>query len=323
MADFRRWIIALAVLALFAGLASAQISGGGSGSGTMTCGMAASPNFIRSEGATELVGDIVIMCTGGITPAFGAVVPPATVTVNLSAPVTSRLLASNGSSEAVLLIDEPGNPTYASSPAANLPQVAIPATASNTYTVGGGTTTTPPGTWVEAVVCPSANCTTGTFPNVFQGLVTSTSVVFPNVPIVAPGTNGTRIFRISNIRVSATSLPVSGFQSGQVQAFVSFTNTVLTLSPATVTVGSAQIGLSSNSGVYSGITPGSQKTATLRAWASCNARRYLAAGRRHNPARSCVIRLISPEHSRPGRWPTSPPIRMVCTTTMPRRTSPG
>jgi hypothetical protein len=294
MVSFRRSILALTVLALFAGLASAQIiGGGGSGSGIVACTMAASPNFIRAEGATELVGDIVISCTGGTLPAVGTVIPPATVTVNLSAPVTSRLLATNGSSEAVLLIDEPGNPQFATSPAANNPQVAVPATATNTYAVGTGTNGV--GSFTEAE-CIAGSCTAGSFPNVFQGLVplngssASTAVVFPNVPILAPGTVGTRIFRISNIRVSATSLPLSGFQSGQVQAFVSFTNTVLTLSPATVTVGSAQVGLSTSSGVFSGSVPGSQKAANI---VSLNFLQCTSVGSATAPVPGTVLRYTS------------------------------
>ena len=37
MADFRRWITALAVLALFAGLASAQVGGPGASGGPLQC----------------------------------------------------------------------------------------------------------------------------------------------------------------------------------------------------------------------------------------------------------------------------------------------
>ena len=62
--NFRRWITALAVLTLFVGLAAAQTSGG---SGTaMTCETVSQVTpTIRSEGVTELVGDIVITCQGG------------------------------------------------------------------------------------------------------------------------------------------------------------------------------------------------------------------------------------------------------------------
>ena len=61
MVDFRRWIIAAAVLALFAGLASAQVPGG-SGQGSLACSASvAVPPQLRSEGLTELIGDIVLL----------------------------------------------------------------------------------------------------------------------------------------------------------------------------------------------------------------------------------------------------------------------
>ena len=64
MADLRRWITALAILALFTGLASAQ-TGGGGGS-TLSCSVNTSNTpTLRSEGITEQIGDIVITCTGG------------------------------------------------------------------------------------------------------------------------------------------------------------------------------------------------------------------------------------------------------------------
>jgi hypothetical protein len=62
MADFRKWILALSVLALvFTGVAGAQ--GGVGGVQTlMTCvaGTAVPPQ-LRTEGYTELVGDITLV----------------------------------------------------------------------------------------------------------------------------------------------------------------------------------------------------------------------------------------------------------------------
>ena len=113
MADFRRWFTALAVVALFVGLASAQggINGGG---GTMNCATTTTVTpTVRSEGFTELVGDIVLNCTGGNTLAFGTQIPQANITVFLNTQVTSRILntSSSNASEALLLIDEPGSAT--------------------------------------------------------------------------------------------------------------------------------------------------------------------------------------------------------------------
>jgi hypothetical protein len=92
MADFRRWITALAVLALFAGLASAQI-GGGSSAGALQCtaNVAVTPQ-LRAEGYNDATGDIVLTCTGGQTLAHQAPIPQANITVYLNTAVTSRLI---------------------------------------------------------------------------------------------------------------------------------------------------------------------------------------------------------------------------------------
>src|SRR5437764_10474182 len=75
MVSFRRIILAIAGLALFTGLASAQVNtGGGPGSaaGPLTCtANVANPTQARSEGYAELLGDIAIFCTGGSALAVG------------------------------------------------------------------------------------------------------------------------------------------------------------------------------------------------------------------------------------------------------------
>lgn len=246
MVSFRRCILALAVLSLFAGLASAQIiGGGGSTSGSMNCLMTSIPTTLRAEGATELVGDIRLECSGGPVPTSGAAVPNATVIVNLSAPVTSRLLGNGptGASESLLLIDEPGSGL----PGADPVQTVVPAGTIQNYVVGTSAS------GVEA--CTDVTCSAGVS-NVFQGIVPlngaapSTQVVFQNVPILAPGTAGaTRVFRITNVRVDANFLGVSSlsaFGAGSVMATVSITNNVNSLTPATVTVGNANPGLTTS-----------------------------------------------------------------------------
>src|SRR5262245_12511182 len=57
----------------------------------------------RGEGIAELVGDIVLVCTG-TAPAGGIT---SSLTVFLNTTVTSRIIG--GASEALLLIDEPGS----------------------------------------------------------------------------------------------------------------------------------------------------------------------------------------------------------------------
>ena len=109
MVDSRRCITALAVLALFAGLASAQTIGGT----PLSCAAnVSSTPTIRAEGFTETVGDITLVCTGGAPSTPGSVIPAVNITIFLNTAVTSRLLPISGGSnvsEALLLIDEPGS----------------------------------------------------------------------------------------------------------------------------------------------------------------------------------------------------------------------
>ena len=96
------------------------------------------PPTLRAEGLTELVGDVLLQCSGGGAPLpAGSPVPQINVQVFLNTNVTSRLLGDS-LTEALLLIDDP------------LPE--------NQYIAAGGE---PPNT----VGCePSPTC-----PNVFYG----------------------------------------------------------------------------------------------------------------------------------------------------------
>lgn len=97
MADFRKWILVLAVVALFASLASAQSS---SSINCQTSGGV--PLIVRAEGTAELTGDVVLTCTGGVG------VSPFLINyqIFLNTDITSRLL-SGTTTEALLLVDEP------------------------------------------------------------------------------------------------------------------------------------------------------------------------------------------------------------------------
>src|SRR5262249_32766656 len=65
----------------------------------------------RAEGLTEIGGDYVVSCIGGVPTAPGQPIPPVNVEVFLNTGITSRLLTSSSSgpqySEALLLLDEP------------------------------------------------------------------------------------------------------------------------------------------------------------------------------------------------------------------------
>ena len=83
----------------FAGISAAQVQC------TSSAGV---PPIIRSEGATELVGDYVMDCVGGTPTAAGKPIPTVNITVTLNAPVTSNPLLG-GFNEALLIIDEPNS----------------------------------------------------------------------------------------------------------------------------------------------------------------------------------------------------------------------
>jgi len=179
MADFRKIVVALAVLVFVAGMANAQ---------TFSCtGTVANPPQLRAEGLTELIGDIVLNCTG--TGPSGL----ANITVYLPAPVTSRVtsdLGNYGISESLLLVNEPAASGAASVGLAS----ASGATGPGCAGFGGNTD-------------PSAAAAACTY-NTFQGYVSvpgaTPSVTFLGVPVIAPGTLN-RTYRITNIRVNANA----------------------------------------------------------------------------------------------------------------------
>src|ERR1017187_7649067 len=61
------------------------------------------PAYLRAEGYTELIGDILLTCTGGAPTAVGKAIPQANITIFLNTNITSRILSNTGS-EALLLI---------------------------------------------------------------------------------------------------------------------------------------------------------------------------------------------------------------------------
>ncbi|MBI3682771.1 MAG: hypothetical protein HY235_20540 [Acidobacteria bacterium] len=156
------------------------------------------PVTMRSSGITELVGDVVIQCTGGTPTPAGQPIPVFTITVSLNAPVTSRLLNSSGLSEATLLIDEP----YPSAPIPT--PIIIPPDA-------------PPQIFCVPANAPCAETGTGgspspyaSQPNVFLGKQTgNNTITFASIPIDPPGSRWTRAIRITNLRVNVSQLPLA------------------------------------------------------------------------------------------------------------------
>ena len=232
MADFRRWFTVLAVLAVMAIAANAQVGvANGSANSLLACtATAAGTPELRPEGYTELAGDIVISCTGGSVAPVGTLIPTTNIVVYMapSVPITSRFMSSNGASEALLIIDEAGSNIPTGATGGFGPQAPQVLCKYSQETDNGGPNNGSScqvkvgtdGTGTYSVPVPT---TSGflTAPNVFQGKIGdygANSVTFYSVPVLAPATSGvTRTFRITNIRV-----PVPGGNlSGTLQAIIS------------------------------------------------------------------------------------------------------
>src|SRR5688572_15367098 len=71
------------------------------------------PPVVRAEGSTELVGDVLIQCTGGVA----GQVTTSNITLILNTDITSRSINAS-QTEALLIVDEFGSPTQGSTAAA-------------------------------------------------------------------------------------------------------------------------------------------------------------------------------------------------------------
>jgi len=273
MVDFRRWIIVVAALALFAGLAGAQVPGGNIGPLQCTASVAVPPQ-LRTEGLTELIGDIVLACTGGSPLPSGSTVPTANITVSLGTNVTSRILTTGSTqggitqniSEALLLIDEPGSgiPLPANQTGLSIGGQGIgpaagqnPCLVQNAYPVQGAG----PGGCVQTVnnlvvpgtgggTIPVMSGGTGVPPaNMYLGAVTSNQVTFNGIPILPPVTSGaTRVFRMTNIRANVNGLG-GGLLSGITQLVASVAisgSTALPVNNPVIVAGFIQPGLTTS-----------------------------------------------------------------------------
>ncbi|HVO99450.1 MAG TPA: hypothetical protein VMT15_15370 [Bryobacteraceae bacterium] len=245
MADFRKWLFALAAVALLAGLsvpASAQ------GSAVACNVQSATDNLLRIEGMTEQVGDVVLACTGGIPTAQGLPIPSINIQIFMNLNVTSKILgnaaanAAGAFDEALLIIDEPNTAQNPNVPLFACDYGAHPA-GCVINGLGGANTGTGTGTdpYAGTVAAPAIN--------VFQGRqalnsLQNASVVFQGVPFDPPG-SGTRYLRITNVRVNANALGVSApsVQIPVTMGIGSSGSATLPLSFLSLTVGTAQQGL--------------------------------------------------------------------------------
>lgn len=156
---FSRWLMGVAlVCASMPATLSAQLA-------PRNCTPQVTPATVRGEGLSELLPDIVLLCTGGTPTPGGQSIPRFTVQVTFNVPAASRLLTVS-LTEALLLVDEPA-------PASQIPCTSILCTA----TSGG----------------PGGR-------NVYQGSrLGDNGIQFVNVPI----DGGTHSIRLTNLRANA------------------------------------------------------------------------------------------------------------------------
>ena len=208
MVTFRKSLLLLAVVAMMAAVANAQVP-----PAFQCVANAGVPPLVRSEGLAELVGDIVLNCTGGTPTANGVPVPKVNFRVFLNTTVTSRLLDSPWN-EALLMIDEPGPADQ------RLCQMddgcsllGVGAEPGVDYINGDFNNDEPPNVWQGRAVF-------GNTPGA------GNTVEWLGVPVDPPGTQATRIIRITNIRANAAEKGVGGgLIPSQLIAFISATGT--------------------------------------------------------------------------------------------------
>jgi len=231
----------------------------------MKCLVTSVPETLRGEAITDLVGDITITCTGGPLYADEGTMPavpnPAAsqvnITITLNSQVTSRLLPVSGAggasnaSEALLLIDEPNSGLGVLVPGFGTGEPFTPCATPGTGC--GAFIDTQMGTdgnpYQTAVQTPTGN-PGAPAPNVFQGIVAGNQVTFLGVPVIPPGPNGARVFRITNVRINASGLG-GGSASGPLLVLASIQTSnpfSLPLSASTITVGFVESGLTFSAG---------------------------------------------------------------------------
>jgi len=209
--NFRNVIIALACMTLFVGLAGAQVPNPIAVNQIPCSVTAAAAPTIRAEGTAEKVGDLLITCSSALVGVSGQIADRATIVVDYGVPVVSHADAAatvvSGTSyypsEAILLIDEPVS--LATAPVAGYGQ-------GQGISVCVFNTACPAFLQVQAGYYTMANAAAAPFAptqNVYQGALrtgtNNTKVTFLQVPILQPWTNATRVFRVSNVRVTPGS----------------------------------------------------------------------------------------------------------------------
>jgi hypothetical protein len=203
MVTFRKSLLLLAVIAMMATAANAQIGVTPPFACVANAGV---PPTVRSEGLAELVGDVVLTCTGGTPTQLGQTVPRINFRIFLNTNVTSRLVDGTWN-ESFIIIDEP-------TPA----DQTVCTERSGCPILGVG---------AEPGVDYSQTY------NMFQGThITGNTVSEGNtiewlgVPIDPPGTQAARVIRITNVRANAAQKGVGGLLiPSQLIMYISATGT--------------------------------------------------------------------------------------------------
>jgi hypothetical protein len=155
------------------------------------------PTLVNAEGLAELVGDVVLKCTGGIPTPENESIPEYTISLTLNTNITSRSLPEASElSEALLIIDDafPANPIPSSAVrgASTPPQILCKPLGSKCVEKGSGGSPSP----YEAQ------------PNVFVAKQVSNDELQWKIPIDPPGVNNTRTIRLTNVRANVSQLGV-------------------------------------------------------------------------------------------------------------------
>ena len=215
MVDFRKWLFALAIVGLVLSIGSVPANAQ-AGTSFICQASAGVPNILRSEGITELLGDLTLNCTGGTPTPYLAAVPLNNIQISINTNVTSRVEGGlTGASEALLLIDEPypsagGAPEFPPAPIGPTPKLTNAQMQLACFAANSTNCAITSNNWIGAVgTTGNYNGSPGHY-NVFQGYQNGTNAIsWSGVPVDAPGTSGTRIIRITNVRANAFALGVS------------------------------------------------------------------------------------------------------------------
>jgi len=155
------------------------------------------PTLADAAGLAELVGDVVLTCTGGIPTPESESIPEYTISLTLNTNITSRsLLEAPELSEALLIIDDafPANPVPSGAVRgpSTPPQILCTPLGSKCVEKGSGGSPSP----YQAQ------------PNVFVAKQVSADELQWKIPIDPPGVAQTRTIRLTNVRANLSQLGV-------------------------------------------------------------------------------------------------------------------